>query len=121
MVCKSDITIHHLYFSPLKHHLYDCFKRFFPACLSQAGEIIPQKDPTSGGEKSGSSKEILTTPAVHLLAFFILFYVGVEVTIGGTVLPVAVVITTSFHTSTMQADDGFLSVFTIRVDRDVHH
>ena len=42
-------------------------------------------------------------------------------TIGGTVLPVAVVITTSFHTSTMQADDGFLSVFTIRVDRDVHH
>ena len=70
-----------------------------PACLQQAGEIIPEKDntlETTGSKKMGSFKKVLTTPAVHLLAFFILFYTGVEVTIGGTVL--AVVTTTSFHT-----------------------
>ena len=91
-----------------KHHLYDCFKPFFPVCLSQAGEIIPEKDPTGGNENSGGSKEILTDPAVHLLAFFMLFYVGVELTIGGTML--AVVITTSkfFHRCIIRPDDGFL-------------
>ena len=73
---------------------YDCFKE----CLSQGGEIIPEKDPLETGDddNSGSYKKILTTPAVHLLAFFILFYVGAEVSIGGTVL--AVRITTSLHT-----------------------
>ena len=80
-------------------------KCFFVACLSQAGEIMPEKDPMeiSSNEKTGSYKIILTTPAVHLLALFILFYVGAEVTIGGTVL--AVVITTSFHTCMMRPDD----------------
>jgi fucose permease len=83
-------------------------KRFFPECLPQAGEleIIPEKDATSGIEKSGNSKTVLTNPAVHLLAFFILIYVGVEFTIGGTVL--AVVITISFNTCTMQPDDELL-------------
>ena len=76
--------LHQLHFSPSKRHLYDSFKRFFLACLSQAGEIIPEKDLTSGSENRSSSKEVLTTPAVHLLALFILFYVGVELTIGGT-------------------------------------
>jgi fucose permease len=40
---------------------------------------------TGSIENTGSYKKILTTPAVHLLAFFILFYVGAEVTIGGMV------------------------------------
>jgi len=30
-------------------------------------------------------RQILATPAVHLLAFFILVYVGIEVTIGGKI------------------------------------
>ena len=70
--------------------IYDLFKRFFPVCLSQAGEIIPEKDLTGNSENSAGSKEILTNPAVHLLALFILFYVGVESTIGGTVPAVRV-------------------------------
>jgi fucose permease len=78
------------------HNCFFFFKRFVIECLSEAGEVIPEKDllETSGNENMGSYKAILTTPAVHLLAFFILFYVGAEVTIGGTVM--AVVITTSF-------------------------
>ena len=74
-------------------------KRFFfpPACLQQAGEIIiREKDTqeTTGSERMGSFKKVFTTPAVHLLAFFIFFYTGAEVTIGGMVL--AVVIMTFF-------------------------
>ena len=67
--------------------------------------MIPKKDPlaTSDNEKKGSFKKILTTPAVHLLALFMLFYVGAELAIGGTVL--AVVITTSFHICTMRPED----------------
>ena len=83
---------------------------------------MPEKDPTdltSGNKRIDTSKEVLTTPAVHLLAFFIFFYFGVEVTMGGTIL--VVVITTSFHTCTMQPDDGILSFFNVRVDRDIHH
>lgn len=58
---------------------------------------------------------VLTNPAVHLLAFFILFYVGMEVTTGGTVP--AVVITTSFRTCIICG----LMIFIFRVDRDVRH
>ena len=45
-----------------------------------------EKDPLViiGNENTDSYKNILTTPAVYLLAFFILFYVGAEVTTGGT-------------------------------------
>ena len=67
-------------------------KRFFPACLPHAGETMSQKDPTGGSEKLGSIKMVFTNSAVHLLAFFILFYVGTEVTIGSTVLVVVPVI-----------------------------
>ncbi|CAA7270200.1 unnamed protein product [Cyclocybe aegerita] len=52
-------------------------------CLRDAGEIIPEN--SSEGEK-GAFKQIMTTKAVHLVAFFILVYVGVEVTIGGWIV-----------------------------------
>ncbi|KAF8813139.1 MFS general substrate transporter [Phlegmacium glaucopus] len=55
-------------------------------CLLQAGEIIPDKNPNSGSEGSGTFKKVVTTRAVHLLAIFILIYVGVEVTIGGWIV-----------------------------------
>lgn len=116
MVRKSGDTRHT---SQLTFHLqnatyYDCFIE----CLSQAGEIIPEKDPleTSDDEISGSYKKILTTPAVHLLAFFILFYVGAEVTIGGMVL--AVVITTFLQCGLLMVSFSFSD---LRVGRDVHH
>ena len=61
----------------------------------------------------GSFKKVFTSPAVHLLAFFIFFYTGAEVTIGGTVL--AVVIMTFFHTRTIWPDDEFLYLFNVQV------
>ena len=112
MVSTSENHSSFFMFPFLKRHL----KRFFSECLLQAGETIPKKDPTSGSEKMGSSKEILTTPAVHLLAFFVLFYFGVELTMSGNA--------TSFHTRTMQVDDRllfFLFFQNARLDRDVHH
>lgn len=48
-------------------------------CLTLAGEVIP--DRVAGEE--GTFKEVMKCRAVHLLAFFILIYVGVEVTSGG--------------------------------------
>lgn len=48
-------------------------------CLKLAGEVIP--DRVAGEE--GTFKDVMNCQAVHLLAFFILIYVGVEVTIGG--------------------------------------
>lgn len=51
----------------------------YPECLVQIGQ--------EAGEKSNSDsstfRQILSLKAVHVLAFFILVYVGVEVTIGG--------------------------------------
>ncbi|KIM47167.1 hypothetical protein M413DRAFT_16581 [Hebeloma cylindrosporum] len=52
-------------------------------CLEEAGEIIPEKTAES---EAGTFKQVLRTKAVHLLAFFILIYVGVEVTIGGWIV-----------------------------------
>nr|XP_018265730.1 uncharacterized protein I303_02102 [Kwoniella dejecticola CBS 10117]OBR87888.1 hypothetical protein I303_02102 [Kwoniella dejecticola CBS 10117] len=41
-------------------------------------------DPThEGGGSGGKMKQILRTPVVHYMAFYMLIYVGVEVTIGG--------------------------------------
>ena len=84
----SPFSLHNLCYFLLQNATYSNASFEFPACLSQAGEIIPtEKDPTdstSGDERMGSSKEVLSTPAVHLLAFFMLFYYGVEMTMGGT-------------------------------------
>lgn len=49
-------------------------------CLLQAGETIAQK---VAGEDDHKFRQIMQTKAVHLLAIFVLVYVGVEVTIGG--------------------------------------
>ncbi|EAU89256.1 hypothetical protein CC1G_03521 [Coprinopsis cinerea okayama7 len=59
-------------------------------CMREAGELIEL--PSAPGKKVESQKqetnfkEIMTTRAVHFLAFFILIYVGVEVTIGGWIV-----------------------------------
>jgi len=50
-------------------------------CLELAGEIVPEKTVESEGN---TFRQVLRTKAVHLMAFFIFIYVGVEVTIGGT-------------------------------------
>ncbi|KAJ7832081.1 major facilitator superfamily domain-containing protein [Mycena olivaceomarginata] len=51
-------------------------------CLASVGEAAGE---TSTSEHS-TFRQILTTKTVHLLAFFILVYVGVEVTIGGWIV-----------------------------------
>jgi len=43
-------------------------------------EIQGRRDAGSSGNKM---KRIMKTPAVHFMAFYIMIYVGVEVTIGG--------------------------------------
>ncbi|WWC87139.1 uncharacterized protein L201_002025 [Kwoniella dendrophila CBS 6074] len=43
-------------------------------------EVDPNHE---GGASGGKLKQILTTPVVHYMAFFMLIYVGIEVTIGG--------------------------------------
>lgn len=48
-------------------------------CLAQIGQATEEKE-TIGGSKY---KEMFKLKALHALAFFILVYVGVEVTIGG--------------------------------------
>ncbi|KAJ7892856.1 MFS general substrate transporter [Mycena olivaceomarginata] len=51
-------------------------------CLATVGEAAGE---TSASEHS-TFRQILSTKTVHLLAFFILVYVGVEVTIGGWIV-----------------------------------
>lgn len=53
-------------------------------CLREAGEVIPEKTAEEKEQGKSTFKAVMRTRAVHLLAFFILVYVGVEVTIGGT-------------------------------------
>ncbi|PFH48891.1 hypothetical protein AMATHDRAFT_148904 [Amanita thiersii Skay4041] len=51
-------------------------------CLSDSGYEVPKKNIDDKGAIE-KIREIMKTKAVHLIAFFILVYVGVEVTIGG--------------------------------------
>ncbi|KAJ7634865.1 MFS general substrate transporter [Roridomyces roridus] len=51
-------------------------------CLAQVGEAAGE----TGTSEHSTFRQILTTKTVHLLAFFILVYVGVEVTIGGWIV-----------------------------------
>jgi hypothetical protein len=51
-------------------------------CLAQIGQAAEEKE----GDGGSKYKEMFKLKALHLLAFFILVYVGVEVTIGGTSL-----------------------------------
>jgi len=48
-------------------------------CLAQIGQLAEEKDSVHGSKY----KEMVKLKALHLLALFILVYVGVEVTIGG--------------------------------------
>ncbi|KIM36781.1 hypothetical protein M413DRAFT_20429 [Hebeloma cylindrosporum] len=50
-------------------------------CLAQGGEIIPNK-PENFAEE-GKYGQLMRLKATHLLALFLLVYIGVEVTIGG--------------------------------------
>jgi len=49
-------------------------------CLIEAGEIIPDK---TDDMPSPGLKQLLRIKAVHLLAVFLILYIGVEVTISG--------------------------------------
>lgn len=49
-------------------------------CLKLAGEIVPER---SIEQERGLFRRVLRTSAVHLIALFVLIYVGVEVTTGG--------------------------------------
>ncbi|KAG5649600.1 hypothetical protein H0H81_002891 [Sphagnurus paluster] len=51
-------------------------------CLRQAGETVSEQEDAT----SSKFRVILSHRTVHLLAFFILVYVGVEVTIGGWIV-----------------------------------
>jgi fucose permease len=48
-------------------------------CLAQIGQDVGEKETVVGSKY----REMFKLKALHLLAFFILVYVGVEVTIGG--------------------------------------
>ncbi|KAL0574334.1 hypothetical protein V5O48_007616 [Marasmius crinis-equi] len=52
-------------------------------CLARIGQSAGERDQENA---HGTFKQILTHRNVHLMAFFILVYVGVEVTIGGWIV-----------------------------------
>ncbi|KAJ2915493.1 hypothetical protein MD484_g4897, partial [Candolleomyces efflorescens] len=52
-------------------------------CLREGGELVTA---TSDANGKGKFRQIMTNRSVHFLAFFVLFYVGVEVTIGGWIV-----------------------------------
>jgi fucose permease len=54
-------------------------------CFAQIGQAVEEKE-TVGGSKY---KQMFNLKALHLLAFFILVYVGVEVTISGKPFPLS--------------------------------
>jgi fucose permease len=51
-------------------------------CLTSVGEAAGE----TGTSEHSTFRQILSLKTVHLLAFFILVYVGVEVTIGGWIV-----------------------------------
>ncbi|KAH9973883.1 major facilitator superfamily domain-containing protein [Lactifluus volemus] len=51
-------------------------------CLAQIGQVAEEKE----GNSNSKYKEMFRLKALHLLSFFILVYVGVEVTIGGWIV-----------------------------------
>ena len=59
-------------------------KIFITVCLRQAGEILPD---WTAVEKINDDKfgQLLRNKTVHLLSLFLMVYIGVEVTIGGTI------------------------------------
>jgi fucose permease len=51
-----------------------------PECLVDIGQAAAEQ----GTSSDSTFRQILSHKTVHLLAFFILVYVGVEVTVGGS-------------------------------------
>jgi fucose permease len=51
-------------------------------CLAQIGQDTEEKEMVGGSKY----KEMFKLKALHILAFFTLVYVGVEVTIGGELI-----------------------------------
>ena len=66
---------------------------FITACLRRAGEILPVK--IAGGEIYENNKfsQLMKNKTVHLLALFLMVYIGVEVTIGGIIFVNYIVVT----------------------------
>uniref|UniRef100_A0A8H7Y664 Major facilitator superfamily (MFS) profile domain-containing protein n=1 Tax=Psilocybe cubensis TaxID=181762 RepID=A0A8H7Y664_PSICU len=66
-------------------------------CLRESGEIIPESAirnavSGSGSEGDGKYMQMLRMKAVHLLALFLILYIGVEVTIGGWIVTFMMVV-----------------------------
>jgi hypothetical protein len=66
---------------------YFSFRMFFlifiplpTECLAEIGQAVPE----SGSHENRTLRHILGVKAVHMLAFFILVYVGVEVTVASS-------------------------------------
>ncbi|KAG6918308.1 hypothetical protein DXG01_015400 [Tephrocybe rancida] len=56
-------------------------------CLRDIGQVIPERTETQRlVEESGKLRQIMRHRTVQLLAVFLLFYVGVEVTLGGWIV-----------------------------------
>ena len=55
------------------------------ACLRLAGEILPDR---SHSEEINEDKfsQLMKNKTVHLMAIFLMVYIGIEVTIGGTII-----------------------------------
>ena len=52
-------------------------------CLRRAGEIIPDKTAIDEDNDDDKFGQLMRNKTVHLLALFLMVYIGVEVTIGG--------------------------------------
>jgi fucose permease len=57
-------------------------KVFITVCLPRAGEILPDK---TANDENNDDKfgQLMRNKTVHLLALFLMVFIGVEVTIGG--------------------------------------
>lgn len=59
------------------------FLRYPQECLNESGEVVPPHVQVSSSEEQSKFRQMLQFKVVHLLALFLILYVGVEVTIGG--------------------------------------
>ena len=53
------------------------------ACLAEIGQMPVHEPEANANGDNSKYKQMFKLRALHLMAFFILIYVGVEVTIGG--------------------------------------
>ena len=59
-------------------------KTLITVCLRQAGEILPDKTEIEENNENKFS-QLMRNKTVHLLALFLMFFIGIEVTIGGII------------------------------------